>query len=121
MTSPAVDNKTFDIIMDCTSYSSFSEIPMQWFKFFIELAPSDLRSRFSTAYILNCNLAMQRFLRKLYNICSGPFELNDLHCPTLTIATGIFFIEIRPKLSVSELCEAVHCNVADALKTACKR
>ncbi|KAL5507799.1 IRA2 [Sanghuangporus vaninii] len=97
----AHENKQIELIVDCTNYTTASEIPMQWFKFFIELTPSDLRSRFKSAYILNCNLPMQRFLRKLYNICSG-----------------IFSVEIRPKLSVSELCEAVHCNVADSLKTA---
>ncbi|KAH8118768.1 hypothetical protein DFH11DRAFT_1839273 [Phellopilus nigrolimitatus] len=101
LSSPGNDTKSFELIIDCTNYTTASEIPMQWFKFFIELTPSDVRARLRTAHILNCNLPMQRFLRKLYNICSG-----------------IFFIEIRPKLSVAELDEALHCDVSTALHTA---
>ena len=68
---PVHDGKPIELIVDCTNYTTASEIPMQWFKFFIELTPSDLRARFSNVHILNCNLPMQRFLRKLYNICAG--------------------------------------------------
>ncbi|KAI5118442.1 hypothetical protein M0805_000576 [Coniferiporia weirii] len=99
--APKSDRKSFELIVDCTNYTTASEIPMQWFKFFIELTPSDLRSRFSAAHILNCNLPMQRFLRKLYNICSG-----------------IFSVDIRPKLSVTDLCNTLNCDVTSALNTA---
>jgi neurofibromin 1 len=71
LTGPTSDGKKFDIIMDCTSYTPSSEVPMQWFKFFIELLPVDVRQHFGTARLLNSNLAILRFLRKLYVICSG--------------------------------------------------
>lgn len=116
---PTREHRQIELIIDCTNYTTASEIPMQWFKFFIELTPSDLRSRFRSAYILNCNLPMQRFLRKLYNICSGlPIRFAATICAY--VLSGIFTVEIRPMLSVSELCEAVDCNIADSLKTACK-
>lgn len=71
LTNPSNVGKDFEVVLDCTNYTTASEIPMQWFKFFVELTPYDLRIRFRTTRILNCNLHMQRFLRKLYNICSG--------------------------------------------------
>ena len=75
ISSPLIQDKEFEIVIDCTSYTTASEIPMQWFKYFIELVPSDIRERFRTAHLMNCNQAMQRFLRKLYNICSGKSSL----------------------------------------------
>lgn len=65
------NDKSFEIIVDCTNYTTMSEVPMQWFKFFLETTPSDMRERFKMLHILNCNQHMAKFLRKLYNICSG--------------------------------------------------
>ncbi|KAG8981934.1 Ras GTPase activating protein ira2 [Tulasnella sp. 425] len=61
----------FDIIIDCTGFSSSSEVPIQWFKFLIELVPSDILQRWSTTYILNPNTYCQKYLRKLYHLFSG--------------------------------------------------
>ncbi|KIO22012.1 hypothetical protein M407DRAFT_28426 [Tulasnella calospora MUT 4182] len=61
----------FDVIIDCTGFSSSSEVPIQWFKFLIELVPSDILQRWSTTYILNPNTYCQKYLRKLYHLFSG--------------------------------------------------
>ncbi|KAG9027475.1 Ras GTPase activating protein ira2 [Tulasnella sp. JGI-2019a] len=61
----------YDIIIDCTSFSPSSEIPVQWFKFFLELVPEDLAQRWATAYILNPNAYAQKFFRKLYYLYNG--------------------------------------------------
>ena len=119
--STAAERKAFELIVDCTNYTTASEIPMQWFKFFLELTPSDLRSRFLCAYILNCNWPMSRFLRKLYNICSGWWQMTSTCFVSDTLLfSGIFSVEIKPKLSVSELCAAIDCDVKYAIDTACE-
>ncbi|KAG9015978.1 Ras GTPase activating protein ira2 [Tulasnella sp. 427] len=61
----------FDIIVDCTGFTSSSEVPIQWYKFLIELVPSDILQRWSTTYILNPNTYCQKYLRKLYHLFSG--------------------------------------------------
>lgn len=61
----------FEIILDCTSFASTSEVPVQWLKFCIEIIPLDVRQRFMTTYILNPNALTQRYLRRLYNISAG--------------------------------------------------
>ncbi len=71
MQTLAASEGSFDVIIDCTSFSSTSEIPIQWFKFFLELAPSDIINRWSSSYILNPNTFSQKFLRKLYHLFSG--------------------------------------------------
>lgn len=122
MMTQAHDSREIELIVDCTNYTTASEIPMQWFKYFIELAPSDLRSRCGTVHILNCNLPMQRFLRKLYNICSGSFNYTacNLLSPSNNTFLGIFNVDISSKLSVADLCDTLQCNVSGALTTACK-
>ncbi|KAG8905759.1 Ras GTPase activating protein ira2 [Tulasnella sp. 403] len=67
----AESNGQFDLIVDCTSFTSTSEVPIQWFKFFLELAPWDFIQRWSTTYILNPNTYSQKFLRKLYHLFSS--------------------------------------------------
>ncbi|KAF8592239.1 hypothetical protein K439DRAFT_1626245 [Ramaria rubella] len=61
----------FDVIIDCTAFTSASEVPISWCKLCLEHMPLDLRQRFDTAYILNSNPAAQKFLRKLYHVCSN--------------------------------------------------
>ncbi|KAG8959528.1 Ras GTPase activating protein ira2 [Tulasnella sp. 419] len=69
----------FDIIIDCTSFTSSAEVPIQWFKFFIELAPSDLVHRWANAYILNANFYAIKFMRKLYHSFSGLSFAKHVH------------------------------------------
>ena len=64
-------SRDFDIILDCTSFTSKSEVPLQWLKYCAEVIPSDIRVRFSTTRILNPNTLTQKYLRRLYNISAG--------------------------------------------------
>ncbi|KAH8826519.1 hypothetical protein DL96DRAFT_1529897 [Flagelloscypha sp. PMI_526] len=62
----------FEIVLDLTNFSSRrSELPLQWFKFAIELIPSDLLSRLVGTHILNPNSESLRWLRRAYNVSGG--------------------------------------------------
>ncbi|KAI0291754.1 hypothetical protein BC826DRAFT_969907 [Russula brevipes] len=65
------DPRSFDIIFDWTSFSSSSQVPMQWLKYCIEIIPHDFRAKFEMAYILNPNSAAVKYLRRLWNITAG--------------------------------------------------
>ncbi|KAI0065862.1 hypothetical protein BV25DRAFT_1988944 [Artomyces pyxidatus] len=78
LTSAAYGDREFDIIFDWTSFSSSSQVPIQWLKYCIEMIPSDIRSRFETAYILNPNAAAHKYLRRLYNITAGMHLSNEV-------------------------------------------
>ncbi|KAF7975643.1 hypothetical protein HWV62_9093 [Athelia sp. TMB] len=67
----AYGERQFSVILDCTAFTSASEMPFTWLTMCAELIPSDVRERFKTTYILNPNAAAHRYLRKLYNICAG--------------------------------------------------
>jgi neurofibromin 1 len=71
LTSSVADARPFEIIFDWTSFSSSSQVPMQWLKYCIEIIPHDFRARFETAYILNPNSAAIKYLRRLWNITAG--------------------------------------------------
>ena len=64
-------SRNFDIILDCTAFTSKSEVPIQWLKYCAEIIPADICMRFSTTRILNPNTLSQKYLRRLYNIFSG--------------------------------------------------
>jgi hypothetical protein len=64
-------SRAFDIILDCTYFTSKSEVPLQWLKYCAEVIPADIRGRFSTTRILNANTLAQKYLRRLYNISAG--------------------------------------------------
>ncbi|KAG6919754.1 hypothetical protein DXG01_001588 [Tephrocybe rancida] len=68
---PEYEDRRFDVILDCTSFSSICEIPLQGLKYCAELMPSDIRSHFSTTHILNPNALTQKYLRRLYNVTAG--------------------------------------------------
>lgn len=71
---PAYQDRSFDVIVDCTLFTSISEVPLQWLKYCAQLIPSDIRSRFATTHILNPNALTQKYLRRLYNVTAGtPF------------------------------------------------
>ncbi|KAH9981838.1 hypothetical protein BJV74DRAFT_778311 [Russula compacta] len=65
------DTRSFEIVFDWTSFSSSSQVPMQWLKYCIEIIPHDFRAKFETAYILNPNSAAVKYLRRLWNITAG--------------------------------------------------
>ncbi|KAF8806096.1 hypothetical protein BYT27DRAFT_7141632 [Phlegmacium glaucopus] len=64
-------SQNFDIILDCTSFTSKSEVPLQWLKYCAEVIPADILVRFSTTRILNPNTLAQKYLRRLYNVSAG--------------------------------------------------
>ena len=64
-------SRNFDIILDCTSFTSKSEVPLQWLKYCAEIIPADICGRFSTTRILNPNALSQKYLRRLYNTSAG--------------------------------------------------
>ncbi|KAG8886533.1 Ras GTPase activating protein ira2 [Tulasnella sp. 331] len=92
-------DEPYDVIIDCTSFSSSSEIPVQWFKFFMELVPNDLGQRWATAYILNPNAYAQKFFRKLYFMYNGP-----------SLAKHVVAVS-----SVAELLPSLHSTVVNAM------
>lgn len=61
----------FDVVIDCTGFTSSSEIPFLWLKVFLERCPLEFVQGFSRAFILNANNAAAKFLRKLYHISAG--------------------------------------------------
>ncbi|KAF7335246.1 hypothetical protein MSAN_02335100 [Mycena sanguinolenta] len=71
---PSYQNRSFDVVLDCTAFTGISELPLQWLKFCAELIPSDIRTRFGTTHILNSNTLTQKYMRRLYNFAAGtPF------------------------------------------------
>jgi hypothetical protein len=73
-TGPYV-SREFEIIVDFTSFSSWSEIPMQWLKYCVEMFPADVRRRFKQVHFLNLNQFAHKYLRKLFNVSAGPFTI----------------------------------------------
>ncbi|KAH7887502.1 hypothetical protein F5I97DRAFT_2056906 [Phlebopus sp. FC_14] len=69
--SAEYENRMFKVILDCTSFTSTSEISVQWLKTCSQLLPVDVRQRFVDGYILNANSLTQRYLRRMYNISAG--------------------------------------------------
>ncbi|CAE6422943.1 unnamed protein product [Rhizoctonia solani] len=65
------NSATFDLILDCTAFSTTSEIPTQWINEFVEVTPFDFVERLRTIYIVNPNQLAQKFLRKMYHRFSG--------------------------------------------------
>ncbi|KAF8207849.1 hypothetical protein K438DRAFT_2013261 [Mycena galopus ATCC 62051] len=71
---PMYQNRSFDVVLDCTAFTGISELPLQWLKFCAELIPYDIRTRFGTTHILNSNTLTQKYMRRLYNFAAGtPF------------------------------------------------
>jgi len=79
----AMEERDFDVIIDCTGFTTTSEIPLLWFKIYLELVPVELVERFSRCFILNPNNTAAKFLRKLYHICGG-LDFSILVFPPLT-------------------------------------
>ncbi|GAW06426.1 ras gtpase activator [Lentinula edodes] len=71
LSSPRYEGYDIEIIVDCTNFTSVSELPLRWLKFCAEVFPSDLRMMIVRTHILNPNSLMQKFLRRVYNVCAG--------------------------------------------------
>ncbi|KAF9266130.1 hypothetical protein L218DRAFT_1016740 [Marasmius fiardii PR-910] len=76
--SPKYKEPFFEIILDCTDLTALSELPLRWLKYCAELVPSDIRTRFAKAHILNANNTTQKYLRRLYNIFAGTEFCSDI-------------------------------------------
>ncbi|KAH6914612.1 hypothetical protein BKA70DRAFT_1180120 [Coprinopsis sp. MPI-PUGE-AT-0042] len=86
LTSEAYAHLQFDIIIDCTSFSPVSEVPLHWLRYCAEVMPSDIRNRFRTAHFLNPNYLAQKYLRRLYNVSAGTPFCNDIKAYPSVIA-----------------------------------
>ena len=71
LSNPKFSGQVFDVIVDCTGFSSISELPLQWLRFCAEIMPKDIRERFITARMLNPNSLAQKYFRRLYNFMAG--------------------------------------------------
>jgi len=65
------NDRQFELILDCTSFTNASEIPLQWVNYCAELIPMDIRTRLAKTHILNPNYQAQKYLRRLYNVAAG--------------------------------------------------
>ncbi|KAF9226729.1 hypothetical protein BS17DRAFT_500836 [Gyrodon lividus] len=83
LTSSEYGNRLYEIVLDCTSFTSTSEIPVQWLKTCSQLIPVDVRQRFINGYILNANSLTQRYLRRMYNISAGTILSNGIKACSL--------------------------------------
>lgn len=82
--SPAYVNREFEMILDYTSFSFASQLPVQWIKFAYEVTPADIRKRFRTTYVLTPNTLAVKSLRRTYNLTSGMgISSNMVVCSTL--------------------------------------
>jgi hypothetical protein len=94
-----VEERDFDVIIDCTGFTMTSEIPLLWFKIFLELVPATLVERFSRCFILNPNNAAVKFLRKLYHICGGSHFFVHMISPLTKL--------LRQTLGEEDLCRLI--------------
>ncbi|KAI6152285.1 hypothetical protein BKA82DRAFT_4387651 [Pisolithus tinctorius] len=84
LTGAEYNHRYYEIILDCTSFTSTSEIPVQWMNTCSQLIPSDVRQRFTNIYVLNANSLTQRYLRRLYNISAGTVLSSGVKiCPSV--------------------------------------
>jgi len=107
------------VVIDCTGFTTSSEIPLLWLKVFFERCPQDFVQGFSRAFILNANNAALKFLRKLYYItttapiakaCYTVSSVEELknHLPVAT-AQGMVYagsFSLSPYLSCTQFCPA---------------
>ncbi|KAI9574812.1 hypothetical protein HD554DRAFT_2201766 [Boletus coccyginus] len=97
---PEHGKRHYGIILDCTSFTSTSEIPIQWLKTCSQLIPMDVRQRFMNGYFLNANSLTQRYLRRVYNIsaglyhCSSPQTRNNTRRSSLEHESNTVFTEV---------------------------
>jgi hypothetical protein len=104
LASPLYEGRQIEVILDCTSFTSLCEVPLQWVKYCAELVPADIRQNFSTTYLLNPNGLTQRYLRRLYNISAGaPFTGDVRACSSVSE-----LLELVPASAIVSLAYATH-------------
>ncbi|KAF8638594.1 hypothetical protein AX17_002135 [Amanita inopinata Kibby_2008] len=97
------EQRNYELILDCTSFTSISEVPLQWLKYCAELIPSDIRSRFVRTHILNPNALMQKYLRRLYNVAAGTSFCGEIR----TYASAALLSQQVPEQALGPLSHAV--------------
>ncbi|KAH8096624.1 hypothetical protein BXZ70DRAFT_945419 [Cristinia sonorae] len=74
LTSPAFENKKFEIVFDWTNFTAASHVPTLWVKRAHEIIPVDIRERFVKARFLTPNDLALKYMRRLSCLASGePF------------------------------------------------
>ncbi|KAI8972992.1 hypothetical protein BDB01DRAFT_839035 [Pilobolus umbonatus] len=58
-------NKSFEVVMDMTMFSSENELPLQWFTQILQLIPVDSVDNVANIIIYNPNSHLQKYLKKL--------------------------------------------------------
>ncbi|KAJ6460124.1 hypothetical protein C8R47DRAFT_1161242 [Mycena vitilis] len=112
---PIYQDRTFDVVLDCTAFTGISELPLQWLKFCAELIPYDIRTRFMTTHILNSNTLTQKYMRRLYNFAAGtPFcSLIKAHSSVTELLTQVPQSAVAKLVYPSELESEVGEQFAD--------
>ncbi|KAF5371189.1 hypothetical protein D9758_004214 [Tetrapyrgos nigripes] len=105
-----------EIIVDCTDFTSVSEMPIPWVKYAVELIPSDFRSKILRTHFLNPNTLAQKYLRRLYNISSGKasFLLSTDSSELKIIQVMCFFGEVKTWSSIADLLPHVPASVIES-------
>lgn len=97
LTAPEHITREFELVYDFTSFTSVSEVPVQWLKYCCEIIPFDVRQRFIGAHILNPNALALRYLRRVYNIFAGKIFSLD----SVLSFTDILYIQECPYSTTS--------------------
>lgn len=99
------------VLLDCSKFSSTSDLPVPWITEFFDVIPFDLLSQLIAVEILNPNRMAQGFLRKAKHLFMGmalraPFA----HLLTVLFVSGFsaLNIDIDAMLSHSEKFEELH-------------
>jgi hypothetical protein len=65
------EQRQYHIVVDCTSFSSSSELPFQWIQRFVELLPLDLREHFDGISFLLPNATAINYIRRIDYLSAG--------------------------------------------------
>ncbi|KAJ3551785.1 hypothetical protein NM688_g4509 [Phlebia brevispora] len=85
LSSPAFEDRKFDIVFDWTGFGPGAQVPVHWLKFTCEVVPLDIRERFRAARMLTPNALALKYMRKLYNLTNG-VSLSSVHTMHTTTA-----------------------------------
>lgn len=73
-------NTSFEIVIDCTAFSTKAILPLRWTKYSLELIPYDIRTKLQTLYVLNNNMEGLKYMKRVLNFCG-------CECRSLGIST----------------------------------
>lgn len=99
LTAPGNEKRPFQVVIDCTMFTDASEVPVQWWKGLAEQMPLEMQQRWLTTYILNPNSLAQKYLRRIFNLCStgSPFPSETRACSSVSeLATFVSASSLQP-------------------------